>query len=53
VIDGMENAVRQAYDGLPKSAYVIDKGGLIVHKEAWAQPDGWPSVLRGLLEDEG
>jgi len=52
VIDDMENTVRQAYGGLPNSAYIIDKGGSIVHKEAWAQPDGWPAILRGILEDE-
>ena len=52
VIDDMENTVRQAYGGLPNSAYIIDKGGSIFFKEAWANPDGWPDILRGLLEDE-
>ena len=49
VIDDMENSVRQAYGRLPNSAYILDKGGTIVHKEAWARPDGWPDILRELL----
>ena len=52
VIDDMDNSVRHAYGELPNSAYIIDKGGMIVHKEAWAGPAGWPEILRGLL-DEG
>lgn len=52
VVDDMENSVRQAYGRLPNSAYVIDTGGTIVHKEAWAQPEGWPEILRGLLKAE-
>lgn len=50
VIDDMDNSVRQAYGRLPNSAYIIAKGGRIVHKEAWAQPDGWPEILRELLK---
>lgn len=53
VIDDMEDSVRAAYGLLPNSAYIIDKGGVIVHKEAWARPDGWPDILRGLLEEQG
>ncbi|MFC1530012.1 deiodinase-like protein [Gemmatimonadota bacterium] len=49
VIDGMDNAVREAYGGLPNSAYIIDKGGRIVHKEGWAAPDGWDEHLDKLL----
>jgi hypothetical protein len=52
VIDDMENTVREAYGRLPNSAYVIAKGGEIVHKEAWAAPADWPEVLRSLLERE-
>ncbi len=52
VIDDMDNSVRQAYGRLPNSAYVIDKGGKIVFKEAWAKPDGWPDILHGLLGEE-
>jgi hypothetical protein len=49
-IDDMENSVRQAYGQLPNSAYIIDVGGTIVYKEAWARPEGWPDILRGLLD---
>jgi hypothetical protein len=52
VIDDMENTVRETYGGLPNSAYIIDRGGVIVHKEAWTQPDEWPDILRGLVEDQ-
>jgi hypothetical protein len=52
VLDDMENSVREAYGRLPNSAYIIDRGGAIVYKEAWAQPGGWPEVLRGLLDDD-
>ena len=52
VLDDMENSVREAYGSLPNSAYIIDRGGAIVYKEAWARPGGWPEVLRGLLDDD-
>jgi hypothetical protein len=50
VIDDLDNSVREAYGYLPNSAYIIEKGGVIVHKEVWAEPAGWPEVLRRLLE---
>jgi hypothetical protein len=50
VVDRMDNAVREAYGRLPNSAYIIKKGGEIVHKEAWAKADGWPAILDKLLE---
>lgn len=50
VIDDLDNSVREAYGYLPNSAYIIKKGGVIVHKEVWAEPAGWPEVLRRLLE---
>jgi hypothetical protein len=53
VIDDMANTTRTTYGGLPNSAYIIDKGGVIAYKEAWAQPTGWPDILRGLLEEQG
>jgi hypothetical protein len=52
VIDDMENTVRRTYGRLPNSAYIIDKGGEIVYKEAWAHPDGWPDILRGLRQEQ-
>ncbi|MFC1500721.1 deiodinase-like protein [Candidatus Zixiibacteriota bacterium] len=52
VIDGMDNAVRIAYGGLPNSAYIIDGEGRIVHKEGWAAPDGWDEHLDKLLKGD-
>jgi hypothetical protein len=49
VIDDMENSVREAYGRLPNSAYMIDKGGKIFHKEGWARPDNWGPILEELL----
>jgi len=49
VIDGMDNAVREAYGGLPNSAYVIDKGGEVLYKEGWARPDEWGSLFEKLF----
>jgi hypothetical protein len=50
VIDDLDNSVREAYGYLPNSAYIIEKGGVIAHKEVWAEPAGWPEILRSLLE---
>ena len=50
VLDDMANTVRKAYGGLPNSAYIIDRGGTIIHKEPWAKPSEWPEILRGLIE---
>ena len=50
VIDDMSNTVRMTYGQLPNSAYIIDKGGTIVHKEVWASPEDWGEILNGLLE---
>ena len=52
VIDGMDNAVREAYGGLPNSAYIIDTDGKIVHKEGWAAPDEWDEHLDKLLKGD-
>ena len=49
VIDEMDNAVREAYGGLPNSAYVIDKGGKVLHKEPWARPDNWMPLFEELF----
>lgn len=52
VIDGMDNAVREAYGGLPNSAYIIEKGGKIFHKEGWAAPVEWDEYLDKLLKGD-
>jgi hypothetical protein len=49
VVDRMDNGVREAYGGLPNSAYIVKPGGEIVFKEAWAKAGGWPEVLDKLL----
>lgn len=49
VLDGMDNAVRVEYGGLPNSTYIIDVGGEIVFKQAWARPEQWSAVLDGLI----
>jgi hypothetical protein len=50
VIDDMENTVREAYGGLPNSAFIIDRGGEVVHKENWASIEGWAEILDNLLK---
>jgi hypothetical protein len=49
VLDKMDNGVREAYGGLPNSAYILKPGGQIVYKEAWGQADGWPAILDKIL----
>ncbi len=49
VVDKMDNAVREAYGGLPNSAYIIKPGGEIVYKEAWGKAGGWPAILDEIL----
>jgi hypothetical protein len=49
VIDDMEDAVREDYGLLPNSAYMIQRGGEIFHKEAWARPDEWGPILERML----
>ena len=51
VVDKMDNGVREAYGGLPNSAYIIKPGGEIVFKEPWAKADGWLTILDELLGD--
>ena len=53
VVDKMDNAVREAYGGLPNSVYIIDKGGEIVFKEPWSKGDKWYEVLDRILGSGG
>jgi hypothetical protein len=48
VVDGMDNAVWEAYGGLPNSAYILAPGGEIVFKEPWAKAEEWIPILEGL-----
>ncbi len=49
VIDDMENSVRKAYGGLPNSAFIIDRGGIVIQKENWADIGAWSAILDDLL----
>ena len=53
VVDKLDNAVREAYGGLPNSVYIIQKGGEIVFKEPWSKGDGWPEILDRILAGSG
>ncbi len=53
VIDDMENTMRKAYGGLPNSAFIIDRGGIVVKKENWADISAWPDILDQLLAGNG
>jgi len=53
VIDEMDNRVRQAYGGLPNSAFMIGKGGEVLYKETWARPDEWGPLLDKLVKGGG
>ena len=52
VIDDMDNSVRKAYGELPNSAYMIQKGGGVFYKEAWARPDEWGPHLEKLVAEQ-
>ena len=53
VVDKLDNAVRDAYGGLPNSAYILKPGGEIALKEPWSKADGWPAVLDEILGEGG
>lgn len=48
VVDGMDNAVWEAWGKRPNSAFVIGKGGEIVEKQFWADPLRLETVLAQL-----
>jgi len=52
LIDNMDNAVGIAYGRLPNSALIIDKNGIIVEKQGWADPAEIDNVLARLLQEE-
>ncbi len=49
LIDAMDNAVREAYGGLPNNAVIIDKEGILVEKQGWADAEEIDKVLAGLV----
>lgn len=50
VVDGMDNAIWQAWGRRPNSAFVIDEAGVIVEKQFWANPRLLETVLTQLAE---
>jgi len=49
VVDTLDNATSLAYGGLPNSAFVIEKGGEIKAKHAWATTQRVETALATLL----
>lgn len=49
LIDKMENTVKSQYGDLPNSALIIDKEGIIIDKQAWANPKKIDQKLTELL----
>ena len=53
LVDEMENAVGQAYGGLPNSAYVVGQDGLVYHKQPWMDAKILREPLESLLASGG
>lgn len=49
LVDGINNEVSQMYGRLPNSTVIIDKNGIIVEKQGWADAKKSEEVLAGLL----
>jgi type I thyroxine 5'-deiodinase len=53
LIDGMDNAVEQAYTGWPDRLYLIDRAGRVAYKSRPGpfgfKPSGLEAAIRGLL----
>jgi len=49
VVDTLDSKYQRAYGGLPNNAYVINKQGIVVYKEAWSNSRSLDRVL-GLLQ---
>ncbi len=47
LVDGMDNAVWEAYGKRPNSAFIIDKGGTVSGKQFWCNPWELLKQLRG------
>lgn len=47
LVDGMDNAVWEAYGKRPNSAFIIDKGGTVSSKQFWCNPRELFAQLRG------
>lgn len=46
LVDGMDNAVKEAFGGAPNSEWVVDENNVIVARRGWSNPE----KLRGDLE---
>lgn len=51
LVDGMDNATWEAWGRRPNSAFVIDRGGEIVEKQFWANPNRLRATLAQLTGD--
>jgi hypothetical protein len=49
LVDGMDNAAWSAYGPAPNNAFLIDRGGYVVARQAWFDPDAMEGVLLDLL----
>jgi hypothetical protein len=53
-VDDLDGTTHRAYGGLPFSAVVIGRDGILVHREEWAGQEQLSAVLANLrLGDEG
>jgi|SaaInl7_200m_RNA_FD_contig_21_2970923_length_805_multi_21_in_0_out_0_2 hypothetical protein len=50
LVDGINNDVAMTYGRLPNSTVVINKKGIIVEKQGWADSKKTDEVLAGLLK---
>lgn len=53
LVDGIDNAVRQAYGRLPNSAYIIGQDGRVFHKQPWMDGPSLRAPLEALLAADG
>ncbi len=51
LVDGMDNAIWQAYGRAPSAAFVIDQQGRVVLRQPWVEPRELSEVLERLLAD--
>lgn len=51
-VDGMDDASRALFSDLPGPAFVLDRGGRIVDKQAWVDPEALALRLERLLASE-
>ncbi len=52
LVDGMDNAVWEAYGQRPNSAFLIDQGGTVLEKQFWVQPQQLERRLAQLVGED-